>query len=397
MPWKTADEMTLRKEFVDLATLPGANVAELCRRYGITRKTAYKWIDRFKRLGAEGLRDQSRRPWRCPHQTSQEMAQRVIALRKVHPTWGARILRALLQNQGVQDVPSTSTVHEILRRHGLVDSERLASGPYQRFERSEPNQLWQMDFKGHYPLHQGRCHPLSVLDDHSRFLIGLTACADEQTGTVRDALDQLFERYGLPHAILCDNGSPWGCSGGADRFTQLEVWLMRLDVKMYHGRAYHPQTQGKVERFHRTLHCDLIAQGGWSDLPQCQRRFDVFRDEYNTIRGHRELGMKTPLSLYRTSSRTKPEQLPPIEYDTGDETKRVQANGTVMWKGRTYLIGKALQGYPIGIRQIAEHHFEVRFSGTLLGRIDHSTPPPVSKYDYLSLLPSPPLLLTQQV
>lgn len=390
MSWKTADKMSLRHEFIELASRADANVSELCRRFGISRKCGYKWITRFKQQGAAGLVDRSRQPRVSPTRTQELISERLLQLRRQHPTRGGRKLRGMLLREGQPKVPSASTVSDILRRNGLISplqSEQHTA--YQRFERTKPNELWQMDFKGHFALRVGRCHPLTVLDDHSRYLVGLVACADEQSVTVETILTRLFHRYGLPEAILCDNGSPWGCSGRPDGCTQLQAWLMRLDVKMYHGRAYHPQTQGKVERFHRTLRCDLIAQGGWRDLAHCQARFDPFRHEYNTLRPHEALDLQPPISAYQASPRSMPSTLPVIEYDSADTVRLVKTNGTIMWANRTYVVGKSLQRLPVGIRPIAEHLLQVRFCGHLLGLINLRNSPPPNKHTCLPLEPLP--------
>ena len=189
------------------------------------------------------------------------METRILDLREAHPRWGGRKLARRLIDLGVTDVPRASTVTEVLRRHDKLDPTETARrlAPV-RFEREAPNEMWQMDFKGHFALDRGRCHALTVLDDHSRYLIGLSACANETRETVQARLIDLFRRHGLPERLLCDNGSPWGASG-ADSFTELEVWLLRCGVRMRHGRPYHSQTQGKDERFHRTLDVEVCRLG----------------------------------------------------------------------------------------------------------------------------------------
>lgn len=194
--------------------------------------------------------------------------------------------------QGYQDVPAASTITDILRRHGrLSEDEASKHKAWTRFEHEAPNQLWQMDFKGHFPMGQGRCHPLTVLDDHSRFSLGLIACSNERTETVQRGLTSLFRRYGLPDRILADNGSPWG-SNGEHRYTQLNVWLLRLGIITSHGRSYHPQTQGKEERFHRTLKAELLRWEDFRNLTHCQRLFDAWRNKYNMERPHEALESK---------------------------------------------------------------------------------------------------------
>src|SRR3954447_25016735 len=211
MPWNEVSTISLRLEFVTLAIAEGANIRELCRRFGISAQTAYKWIARFQAQGPEGLHDRSRRPAASPRRSAEDLEAQVLQLRDAHPAWGGRKLRARLQPLAVPDVPAASTITAILRRHGRLDPDQAAAHrPVVRFEHAAPNQLWQMDFKGHFALGSGRCHPLTVLDDHSRFALGLLACPDERAETVQTHLTTLFRRYGLPVRLHCDNGSPWG-------------------------------------------------------------------------------------------------------------------------------------------------------------------------------------------
>ena len=209
MPWKVNDKMSLRLEFVTLAQHGEANLRQLCRRHGISPTTGYKWLARFKEGGVEALADQSRRPHKSPQQTVESLEAEVVALRREHPAWGGRKLQRRLRDLGKTDLPAPSTITNILHRHDLIRPEESQQRePWQRFARSAPNQLWQLDFKGHFPLSSGRCHPLTMLDDHSRFNVLLQACHDEKENTVQAALRRAFESYGLPDAILCDNGSP---------------------------------------------------------------------------------------------------------------------------------------------------------------------------------------------
>jgi transposase InsO family protein len=211
MPWKSTSIMQSRLEFVRLADQGEVSVAELCRRFGISRQTGFGYIRRHREHGVAGLSDRSRRPLSSPAKCTAGMEARIVELRAAHPCWGGRKLARRLRDLGVADVPAPSTVTEVLRRHGKIDAEEADKHrAYQRFERPAPNDLWQMDFKGHVAMDVGRCHPLTVLDDHSRYSVGLLACGNEQSATVREHLTALFRRYGLPRAILCDNGSPWG-------------------------------------------------------------------------------------------------------------------------------------------------------------------------------------------
>ena len=303
MPWREVTRMSLREGFVQLAQQAGVNRRELCRRFGIAPKTGYKWLTRYAQEGASGLEDRSKRPQRSPARTVAEVEQDVIRLRREsRNSWGGRKLARLLKSRGGPAL-APSTVTGILRRAGLLDSA-VAPGqrPFQRFERDAPNELWQMDFKGHFPLlSRSRCHPLTVLDDHSRFSLVLKTCADERGETVRGVLTSAFRRYGLPAAMLMDNGAPWG-SDHDHPFTAFSLWLIRLGIHVAHGRAYHPQTQGKDEHFHRTLKFELLRHFNFTSLEHCQREFDRFRERYNLVRPHDALGLATPASRYRPQS-----------------------------------------------------------------------------------------------
>lgn len=349
MPWKERDIMSLRREFVILANKPDTNIRDLCRRFEISAPTGYKWMSRFVEGGVEGLRDDSRRPNRSPARTPQELEQAVLSVRDVHRAWGGRKIRARLLALGHKRIPAASTITDILRRNGRLDPEEsIKHKAWKRFEYDAPNQLWQMDFKGHFPMRDRRCHPLTVLDDHSRFSVGLHACTDERTETVQTGLTGVFRRYGLPERILADNGPPWG--GESDHgFTPLTVWLYRLGIEVIHGRPYHPQTQGKEERFHRTLKAEVLRYERFTDLQHCQRRFNRWREIYNHERPHEALDLRVPASRYQVSERRFPETLPSIEYPPGVEVRTVQAGGWFNYMGQGYKAPKALRGQPVAI------------------------------------------------
>lgn len=264
--------------------------------------------------------------------------------------WGGRKIRQRLQTLGHQHVPAASTISGILRQEGLIDQQgSFQRRPIQRFERAHPNELWQMDFKGHFAIATGRCHALTVLDDHSRYSMALRACSNERGTTVQQELTYTFRRYGLPDQMLMDNGAPWG-SSAQHTLTPLTVWLMRLGIRIAHARAFHPQTQGKEERFHRSLDVEVIQRRWFRDLAQCQRHFDHWRDIYNLERPHEALNMQVPAQRYRPSPRSFPEYLPPIEYGPGDHVRKVFEHGEISFKGRFYRVGRALEGYPVALR-----------------------------------------------
>jgi transposase InsO family protein len=350
MPWLEVSTMSSRQEFVLLCVQPGANMARLCRRFGISRKTGYKWRTRFLSGGAQALSDHSRRPHRSPARTRASVEKAIVRLRKQRH-WGGRKLQSRLAALGHRDLPAISTISGILKRCGLIDvklSEQHRS--LQRFERAAPNELWQMDFKGHFAMRQGRCHPLTVLDDHSRYALALRACADERAQTVMQQLTTTFRRYGLPEWMLMDNGPPWGAPHEQIRLTALAIWLIRLGIRITHGRAYHPQTQGKDERFHRTLNTELIQRHAFRDLQQCQRHFDRWRDIYNLERPHEGIRMQVPAQRYQPSTRSFPKRLPAIQYDAGERVRKVQNNGEVSFQGRSVRLSQALHGAPVAFR-----------------------------------------------
>jgi len=342
-----------RLEFVRLASQPGANKRELCRRHEISPKTGYKWLARHACGEGEeaSLQDRSRRPLRCEQRSAPELEQAVVRLREEHRAWGGRkIARRLLDLGGPSVAPSTVT--SILHRHGLIhpeDTEQAA--PIQRFEHAQPNALWQMDFKGTFATQAGPCYALTMLDDHSRFNLALAANARTTTAHVQPQLQAVFEQYGMPSRINVDNGPPWGAPGAVEHsLTDLGVWLIRNGITLSHSRPYHPQTNGKIERFHRTLDKELLSQHQFVDHPQVQRHFDRWRPIYNLQRPHEALGMQTPVQRYRPSPFSFPRRLPSIEYLRGDTVVTVVANGVFKFNARTFKTSRALRGLPVALR-----------------------------------------------
>lgn len=356
MPWKECDLVSVREEFCRLAAVDGANMSVLCRRFEISRKTGYKWLARFRAEGVAGLADHSRRPKQLRGVTSTRMTRQVLAVRDEHPAWGGRKIHRRLVDLGSRGVPVPSTITAILRRNGRLPVDPPAcSSPCQRFERSAPNELWQMDFKGEFRLTPGSwCYPLTLLDDHSRYSLVLAACGNQRRITVQDHLRAAFRRYGLPRAMLMDNGPPWGVPqlrGGA---TKLSVWLMDLDIDVLHGRPYHPQTQGKEERFHRTLSLEVLQGRQFDSLAHAQRRFDPWRKVYNYERPHEALGLAVPASRYVVSLRTYPERPAAFTYDTSLTVRRVDREGRLVYANLEYYLSRAYSGRYVGLRPTAE-------------------------------------------
>jgi len=346
--------MSQRLEFVTMAGQEGSILAELCRRFGISRRIGYKWLKRYWREGPAGLQDRSRRPCTSPIRTADSMEEAILEVRAEHAAWGGRKIKARLQTLGWQEVPAASTITEILRRRGCLDPEESEKHKaWNHFEAEAPNELWQMDFKGHFESAGGRCHPLTVLDDHSRYALGLQACPDEKGATVQGHLIWVFRRYGMPTTILVDNGSPWG-SDGEHPFTPLTVWLLRQGIEVRHSRAYHPQTLGKDERFHRTLWAEVSQYCVGLSLETCQGRFEGWRKVYNFDRPHEALEMAVPASRYRPSLRSFQESLPAIEYGPQDQVRKVQQGGKISYGNREYSLPKAFCGQPVALRPTAQ-------------------------------------------
>lgn len=366
--------MSNRQEFVMLALQPDSNVRELCRRFEISPKTAYKWIGRYRASGEAGFQERSRRPAHSPHRSPAALEDAVLALHGAYPSWGARKLQRLLPAE--LPVPHPSTIAAILRRHGcplLPALENQQKAALTRFEHEIPNALWQMDFKGHFALldsRAGRCHPLTLLDDHSRYALCLQACGNELGATVQGHLIEVFRRYGLPGRITADNGPPWG-STNRGGLSALEIWLMRLGIRVSHSRPYHPQTQGKLERFHQTLKRELLQRSGFSSLVQCQDEMNRWRIQYNQVRPHQALDQKPPLSRYSASPIAYPEQLPDVVYDQGERVLKVKTKGQIGIKGQLVFVSEGLAGQPVAIRPTAiDGVFDIVFIYKTVRQID---------------------------
>ena len=388
MPWGSA--LDRREEFVRLAGAPGANRSELCRRFGVSRSNGYKWLGRHAADGAAGLAERSRRPLSSPGQAPDELVAQVLAVRAEHPAWGGRKIRRVLHDEG-SAAPAASTITEILRRAGKLDGPRAGEPrDWTRFEHPEPNDLWQMDFKGHIALEAGRCHPLTVLDDHSRYALEIGACGDERTETVQGRLERVFRRYGLPRRILADNGSPWGTAGGEGRHTRLSVWLLDLDVAVSHGRPYHPQTQGKDERFHRTLKGEVLDGVIFPGLDQAQAAFDAWREVYNRKRPHEAIGLETPSRRYRMSPRTMPDAIAPPDYEPQAQVRKVHDGGWISFKGRQINCSKAFVGRRLALRATDQDGlFDLCYRRHVLAQVDlrqDSVKPVLDVPEHLSTL-----------
>lgn len=368
MPWDARDTMSLRHEFVHFASQEGANIRALCRHFGIAPATGYKWLHRWLDAGRSGLADRSRAPHHSPNATAAPVADLLRLAHQAHPRWGARKIKAWLEAQGHR-LPAVSTVHTLMQRHGLQPGTPRAISSVGRFEHSQPNALWQMDFKGHFPFAAGRSHPLTLLDDHSRFSLCLTHCGNERRETVQSQLVKVFELYGLPDRMTMDNGAPWG--DAPDSWTALELWLMRQGIRVGHSRPYHPQTQGKLERFHRSLKAEVL-QGKWfRDEAEVQQVFDRWREVYNFERPHEGLGMAVPGSRYQPSTRQYQSDVPGPEYDAGVAVRKVDISGSLSFRGVSLKAGKAFRGEYVGLKESGKDGcYEIWWYSTRVGMID---------------------------
>jgi transposase InsO family protein len=370
MPWNEKNLMDLRREFVALASVEDANRTALCERFGISRKTGYKWL----RRAAEGpLADRSRRPLHTPGRTAAQLEEAVLRAADRHPGWGGRKLKRWLKDQRGIEAPAPSTITEILRRHGRLQAQAsAASERYVRFEHPEPNARWQMDFKGHVALASGRTHPLTVLDDHSRFNLKLSSCRTESETEVKPRLTEVFRRYGMPIGIAVDNGPPWGTGANPRSLTRLGVWLIELGVRLVHITPGHPQSNGKDERFHRSLNAELLSRRAFHDHAEAQRAFDRWREIYNHERPHESLNMNVPASRYCVSARPYPERILPVEYAHDLEVRKVDVSGRINYRGHEHHVSKALAGKHVGLRPDAQEDglLRIYFAHQRIGTLD---------------------------
>lgn len=366
MPFNDKTVMEQKQEFISLLG-KGLTMTELCLRFSISRKTGYKWKNRYLEEGLQGLCSRSRRPQLSPNKTSLEIEKLIIVLRKQDSHWGGKKIHEILQrDHGFKTLPSITTINNIIKRNGLINprsSEKSMN--FKSFEYELPNQLWQMDFKGDFMmLNAKRCFPLTILDDHSRYNICLDALSNQQYSSVRSHLNVVFKKYGLPQTILCDNGSPWGMTGFKNkegRVTRLEKWLMKLNVRMIHGRPYHPQTQGKLERYHRTLKLELLSKNVFKNIPHSQKHFKKWKHKYNYYRPHESLNQGVPAKRYIPSQRSYTEKLQEPEYLDTDTKRKVNEKGIISYKGNSIKVGKALHGEYVALRPKNNKEYSIYF------------------------------------
>jgi transposase InsO family protein len=353
-------------------------MTELCARYGVSRKTGYKWLTRYNAEGPLGLRARSHAPHTCPHRIEAELAMLLCATRRAHPTWGpAKLLDYLtLRHPALHAWPAVSTVADLLKREGLVRPRRRRRRPVHPgvvpIHTTAPNDLWTADFKGHFKTRDGiYCYPLTIADRHTRYLLAVHALPSTRAVGARHVFEHVFREYGLPAAIRTDNGVPFA-NTGLHGLTQLSVWWLRLGITHQRIHPASPQENGAHERMHRTLKAEATRppQG---NLAAQQRRFRAFRLEFNTERPHAALAGDPPAARYTPSGRAYPERLPPLEYPGHFLVKRVTNAGTIRFKARLLFLANALKQHQVGLEETADGIWSLYLGAVLLGKIDERT------------------------
>lgn len=353
MPWKVKDVMDQRIEFILRAVSGEDEISSLCREFQVSRPTGYHWLKRYQETGSvAGLKEGSRRPKSSPNKTDRRSEDRVIQMRR-ETGWGGKKIQHVLarDHRMVLTVP---TVNRILKRNGLIQRERGSRPAVKRFERNAPNELWQMDFKGPLFLPVGQCYPFSILDDHSRFVVGLFALDKTDGAQVERRLQSVFEQYGVPDSILMDHGVPWWSAQNGHGLTHLAVNLIRQGIRLRYSGIGHPQTQGKVERFHGTLAKAMALHGPARSIAGWQRLMNRFRDQYNHVRPHEAIAMKVPADVYQASLKSYNPHPPEWEYPSGAIIKRLSRQGFVYYRGCEYFVCEALADQYVWLRELED-------------------------------------------
>jgi putative transposase len=372
MPWKETCIVDERLRFIAaIKEDPKGNFTQLCARFGISRAKGYKWVERYEELGPPGLQDRKSTPGSCPHRTPDAIVDRIVIERKKHAFDGPKKLRERLVNAGVQGVPAASTIGEILDRYGLIRPRRArlrvppSTEPLAHARAA--NDVWCTDFKGHFACEDRRCHPLTITDAASRFLIKCEALPDEKEGPVREHFSLAFREFGIPARIRSDNGGPFASKalGGLSR---LSVWWIQLEIVPERIEPGEPQQNGRHERFHLTLKQQTASPPAATFTDQ-QRVFDAFRADYNDERPHEALGMKTPASHYEPSWRPMPATLRSPEYENGWDVRKVSDQGAFKWLGHRLVVGSLLAGEPVGLRSIDNDEWELFYGPILLAYV----------------------------
>lgn len=383
MPWKELYTVGIREEFVIKARSPGANVSALCREYGVARKTGYKWLERYDEEGVRGLEDMSRRPKETPLAVSGDVVAVIVELRIAHPTWGSKKLEVLAAKRLPKDeVPSRSTIDRILKRTGLVQEGRRRRRSTAATPRKPdvivngPNDVWTVDFKGWWlTMDKARCEPLTIRDAFSRYVLHIEVCSTTSMEVVRPIFEDVFARYGIPKAILTDNGSPFVCSFSQLGLTKLSTWWLSLGIEHIRTRPATPSDNGGHERMHRDMAAELERFKAF-DRRQQQEACERWRLDFNCIRPHEALGMKCPKDVYKVSPvrfikgrPTEPDY--PDDFDVRLASKR----GGITWRNKPVFISHAVANQRVGLELLGDGHVRVWFGAVILGKVDFNGTP----------------------
>jgi putative transposase len=373
MPWREASPMNQRTQFIADFLRDALSTTELCALYDVSRKTGYKWIDRYLHHGPAGLEERSRRPRRAPNETPAEIVSAILDSRRRHPTWGGKKLLALLHKRHPQwSLPGRSTACDILKRHGLVPlrrhRRRIGHPGKPTSQILAPNDVWSADYKGQFRTGDGRyCYPLTVADGFSRYLLGCQALASTAVAEAKPIFTRLFKEYGLPKRIRTDNGVPFATNTLA-RLSTLSAWWVRLGILPELIEPGRPAQNGRHERMHRTLKAETTRPAAGSLAAQ-QRKFNVFREEFNDERPHEALDQETPAACYASSPRAMPDRMPPLEYPDRFEVRYVSANGGIRWNSRWVNVSIVCVGEYVGLEEIDDGIWNVYFGPLKLGRL----------------------------
>lgn len=379
MAWKDVNPMEERIRFVLKAAREKVSFSDLCQEFGVSRKTGYKWLDRYEKYGLEGMRELSRRPLTSPNALEDWLVELIIKEKRRHPTWGPKkLFEVLAGNYELERAPAASTIGYVLGRHGLVKKKprRRATRQPNRgglTEATHANEVWGADFKGWFRTGDGnRCDPLTVSDLSSRYVLKVRSVAGQSTESTMPEFRKAFIAYGLPEAIRVDNGPPFG-SRGVLGLSRLSAWWLRLGIRVEFIAPGEPQQNGVHERMHRTLKYET-AKPPAATLKAQQRRFDRWLREFNHERPHEALGMQRPAQRYRPSPRRYQDRPEPPEYPTYYQVRKVRTDGSIKWRGEHHYIGEALHGMALGLNSIADQEHEVYFGGLLLGYLNERDP-----------------------
>lgn len=374
MPWRVQTPMSERRRFIDEYLRGTASMTVLCASYGISRRVGYKWLTRFLVEGDRALEDRSRRPRTSPWAIAPDVATLLLTARRRHPTWGPRKILAYLRPRHRQlQLPAASTVGALFKRHGLVRPQRRRPRPGHPGRPTSPilapNDVWTADFKGHFALGCGlRCHPLTIVDGYSRFLLACEALRHPTTAAAKAVFTRVFQAYGLPDRLRTDNGTPFATLA-LNRLSTLSVWWMKLGIRPELIEPASPQQNARHERLHRTLKAEATKPPKATFRAQ-QRRFNAFRAEYNTERPHEALAGKPPAAVYRPARRVFPARIPGPEYPSHYLTRYVSTNGGVRFHRRYLTIAPALIGEHVGFEEVADGRWALYFYDYLLGHLD---------------------------